>query len=312
MLNVYSLSALLMMGVLGVVPVTADEAAGAAAVEPAVLVVPVWDLPERPIPEGRVRVVQAGDHGEAVDVSAAARERRALAASRCPLVGSEYELVAAIEPNPLMPRLRYHVYVNLSDPGVARNYREWHRARRKAEREDRECKQNERDMRERRERLLNTHRRALSAGVERLREGEYRQAVLALELAADLNHGDPACRIHLAVARVALGHDGEAAAALLRALELQPKLVPIQLELERNCSSDAEYARLVAGLRARLKDKGHPTSREWYLLGFLEFQRNRLDAAYDAFIRARPGLPDDERLARFVRLTKPAVGTGTR
>ncbi len=92
---------------------------------------------------------------------------------------------------------------------------------------------NEQDMNRRKERLLSTHAEALAAGLERLRSGDHAQAVVALTLAAELDQGDPACRMHLAQARLALRQYDEAGRVLRRALQLQPKLVYADLHLER-------------------------------------------------------------------------------
>lgn len=272
-------------------PVVADdkppggEADGQRA-RPAVLIVPVWDSPPH---LGRPEYVRPPSQ------------------VATPEIGPEYELVQTYVPNPMWPRLRYYVYMDLSDPAVARRWRQLRQAERAEQWLDRMERFNRRDMQQRKERLLSRHDQAVRDGLAAMRAGDYRQAVLDLTLAAELNQGDPACRIHLAQARVALGHDAEAAKSLRRALELQPKLVPTRLRLEQYYPREEDFDAEVDALAQRISSKPGASAEEYYLLGFMEFQRGRFDQAQAAFLQAARGLPKDDRVQMYLELTRPVA-----
>jgi len=139
-----------------------------------------------------------------------------------------------------------------------------------------------------------------------LGDGEIERAIVALTLAAKLNQADPACRIHLAQARLAQGHYLEAALALRRGLQLQPKLVYADLHLAQ-CYRDEnalnEYTdKLVAWVR---ENEARP--EVYFLLGFLEFQRGDFDAAHAAFERVSKAMPNDDLTGEYLGITKPAA-----
>jgi tetratricopeptide (TPR) repeat protein len=203
---------------------------------------------------------------------------------------------------------RYYVYhVDLSDPFVADNWRDLQRAERQAQREGRFERQGYRQWAQRRQHLLSAHDQATQEGVILMQAGAYRAAVISLTRASELDQGDPGCRIHLALARVALGHDIEASKVLRRALELQPKLVPMQLELEQYYPSADEFEAQVDALRDRVRRNTVASADEYFVLGFLEFQRGRYDQAHAAFRHAARDLPKDKRVRTYLELTKPAT-----
>lgn len=162
-----------------------------------------------------------------------------------------------------------------------------------------------REMETRRVRLLTQHDKALFAGLSRLKRGDAKRAIVALTLAAKLDQGDPACRIHLAQARLAQGHYLEAGLALRRALELQPKLVYADLHLESYYGDQDALERYTEGLAEWVRE--HPVRVEvYFLLGFLEFQCGNFETAYRAFERVQGALPDDCLTRDFVEITRPA------
>ena len=190
-------------------------------------------------------------------------------------------------------------------------------AAREAERRDAQQQFNERDMERRKERVLHSHDEALRAGVADIRAGAYQDAVLALSLAAEQDQSDPACRIHLAQAQMALGHYAEAAKVLRRALELQPKLVYVPLHLSRYYAQPGTFdeqvdalAKAVAAGQQQPADaatvKSQPADLH-FLLGFMEFQRGHYPAAYNAFRTASRGNPKDSLTATYLKITKPAA-----
>lgn len=164
------------------------------------------------------------------------------------------------------------------------------------------------DMNRRKARVLSQQEKAVRLGIERLRDGEYARAVVALSLAAELDNGDPACRIHLAQARLALGHYDEAGKVLRRALQLQPRLVYADLHLERYYPTEAT----LDALSDRLADwvrQGETTADVLFLHGYLEFQRGRFDVAHAAFRRVSELLPKDSLAQTFMGITRPAAGS---
>lgn len=173
------------------------------------------------------------------------------------------------------------------------------------ERRDWRLGYNSDDMRVRRDRLLSAHEKALRSGVMQLRNADYRRALQTLSMAAELNQADPACRIHLMQAQVALGHYDEASKTLRRALELQPKLAFLNLDLADSFSSAHEWDECVNDL-ASTRDQTRNRGQIKFLLGYLEYQRGRLDHAHRAFFSAARLTPRDELTRRFLSLTRPA------
>ncbi len=172
------------------------------------------------------------------------------------------------------------------------------------EREDVAGAFNEQDMNRRKERALGAHEKSLAIGVAKLRAGNYMEAAIALSLAAELDQGDPACRIHLAQARVALGQYDEAALTLRRALQLQPRLAYLPLRLRDCYPGGDDFDRQVDDLVRHVN--GHVATGEvWFLLGVLEFQRGRFAEAHTAFRFADAGLGADDLTQRYLELTIP-------
>lgn len=206
-------------------------------------------------------------------------------------------------PTQVEPRVsnREHGYWRWSPFGYRDAYIE-HRAE---QRRDWRLWYNSDDTRLRRDRLLSAHEKALRSGVLQLRSADYRRALTTLSMAAELNQGDPACRIHLMQAQVALGHYDEAARTLRRALELQPKLAFLDLGLAASFSSERDWDDCVNAL-AEFKAPARDQGQIRFLLGYLEYQRGRLDHAYRAFSTAARLSPQDNLTRRFLSLTRPA------
>lgn len=155
----------------------------------------------------------------------------------------------------------------------------------------------------RRQQLLSNFEQALERGVERLRVGDYSRAVIDFSMAAELNQEDPASRIHLAQARLGLGHYRDAGRVLRRALELQPKLVYLELRLPTYLPP-GEYDEQVGALSRRLHAQSAHVD-EFFALGFFEFQRGNYRQAYEAFAYASRATPRDDILLTFMEITKP-------
>ncbi len=162
------------------------------------------------------------------------------------------------------------------------------------------------EMELRRERLLSANEKAQRSGLEQFRRGDYAASVVAFTLASELNHGDPASRVHLAQARLALGHYDAAARAIRRALELQPKLIFVPLRLERHYANSRDFTRHVQALEEYVGAK--PSGDLQFLLGFFQFQRGEFDDAHKAFRAALRYDPSDEHCKQFLDITMPASG----
>jgi cytochrome c-type biogenesis protein CcmH/NrfG len=159
-------------------------------------------------------------------------------------------------------------------------------------------------MTRRAHKILTNHEKTVRAGVRLLEDGEYARAIVALTLASKLDNGDPACRIHLAQARMAQGHYPEAGQALRRALQLQPKLIYLTLGLDRHYPNDSTFGEHIDALSesaARSKD-----ADVHLLLGFMEFQRGEFDPANVAFSEANRLRPSDRIAKRFLEVVKPS------
>ncbi len=189
--------------------------------------------------------------------------------------------------------------------GLERSLSDAYHAGRYDEQYDRRRRFNEKDMAQRKERLLSQHEQTLVSGLQLMKEGQYARAVVALTLAAKLNQADPACRIHLAQARLARGHYREAGLALRRALQLQPKLVYADLHLDKYYQDAGELSRYTDTLDEWVrKNAAHPEVH--FLLGFLEFQRGNFEAAHTAFQRVKKALPNDDLTQSYCEISKPA------
>lgn len=223
-----------------------------------------------------------------------------------PQLGDEFELRRVWHP-PGKP-MRYYIYeIDLSDPRVARNWRNLAREQFDESRRQRATRRSERRWQRRERRLIAASESAVYDGCALMQAGAYRDAVITLTRAAEMNHGDAASRIHLAQARLALGHDVEGGAALRRALQLQPKLVPMRLDLSQYYPTPREFVEQVDALAARLESAEKSRPEAWFLLGFMQFQRGKMDAAHEAFQRVAESWPADDRVRKYLSLTKPAA-----
>ncbi len=189
--------------------------------------------------------------------------------------------------------------------GVRRSVDDAYWAGRLDERDAARQQLNLEDTDARRDRLQAAHALALDDGLSHLAAGSYREAAIALTRAARLDQSDPACRIHLAQAQLALRHYRDAGATLRRALELQPELALYPLGLERVYGDPAALDAQVATLASHVSS-GRPGVDELYLLGFMEFQRGNDAAAHAALVRVAQALPRDQAAAQMRDLSQPA------
>lgn len=198
------------------------------------------------------------------------------------------------------------VFIDPFDARIQDAVENAYQAGRADERRDESRRANNADMQRRAERLMSAHERATRQGVELIKAGEYHRAIVALEMAAALNQGDPACRIHLAEARLVLGQYRAAGQALRRAFELQPKLVYVDLKLAGAFPDRAVLERATDDLEA-LAAAGPLTADEYLLLGFVQFQQAQFDDAHRAFRAVAAQRPRDEVTKAFLKVTQPAA-----
>lgn len=188
---------------------------------------------------------------------------------------------------------------------VGDRFPEAYRSGRADERYDRQRRFNERDMAARKARLLTQHEQAVNAGLKRMSAGQYSQALAAFSLAARLNQGDAACRIHLAQTQLALGRYADAGAALRRALQLQPELAYLDLHLERYYKNEKELGHYAAQLASWLR-VNTVEPEVYFLFGYVQFQLGNHERAHRAFSRVREVMPGDELTNEFIGLTAGA------
>jgi len=161
-----------------------------------------------------------------------------------------------------------------------------------------------RDANERQHRLTSKHEQAVAAGVAQLKTGDYPAAIASLSLAGELDKSDPIARIHLAQARLALGQYEDAATALRRALELQPKLIYLDLRLWTYYRQPAELTQYVAAFEKWLQSNP-ATAEAYFMFGYLSYQIGQRADARDALQRVADARPRDTLARELLSIAKP-------
>ncbi len=90
-------------------------------------------------------------------------------------------------------------------------------------------------------RLLQGHEEMVNRGVRLFAEGRYEEARSAFLLAADMNHGDPASRLHAANACFALQRYDRATHWLEEAFHLEPRLSHLPLDPRRDYGRQEDF-----------------------------------------------------------------------
>lgn len=138
---------------------------------------------------------------------------------------------------------------------------------------------------------------AMAAGYAAFRRGEYSQAARFFLFASQLNHGDPTSRLCAAHAQVALGQYASAAALLHRALDLQPKIAYLPLDIRAAYGQAGEFAAHLNDLRETAAESRD--AKVWLLLGYYYYNSGSTDSAANALNRAHQLSPADRVLGRF-------------
>jgi len=154
---------------------------------------------------------------------------------------------------------------------------------------------------------LKSYLQAMRGGVEAFRSGDYGPATRQFVLACKLNQGDAASRLHAVHAMVAVGQYDAAVPALRRALQLQPKLVYLPLDIRSEYGAvsdfDAHLQQLSEAARTAEADAGL-----WLLLGYYQLFSDRAGEAVVSLNRAAELGPGDsavEDLLEAARLSSP-------
>ena len=149
-----------------------------------------------------------------------------------------------------------------------------------------------RDWKERHDRGKRAYAAAMSEGVRLFREADYAGALGRFVLAAKLNQGDPASRLHAGYAMVALGNYDDAVLIIRRAMQLQPKIpyLPLDIRSEYGPKVDFDAHRQRLGEAA---DAAEDDSGLWMLLGFYHYFSDDAPAAFEALAKAKELAPRD-------------------
>ena len=155
---------------------------------------------------------------------------------------------------------------------------------------------------------LNSYLKAMRQGSALFRGGDYAGSVRQFILAAKLNQGDAASRLHAVHAMTAVGQYTAAVPALRRAIQLQPKLVYLPLDIRSEYGSrpdfDQHLVQLDQAARQTEQDAGL-----WLLLGYYQFFSGRMTDARASLEQADRLAPGDKAvgaLLEVARLSAPA------
>lgn len=155
---------------------------------------------------------------------------------------------------------------------------------------------------------LGTHEEFLRLGIDLMREGAYGMAARSFVAAADKNEEDAGSRMLAAQALIASGTYGKAMDEMRRALELQPLLlnVPLNLRNEYGVGLRADFDEHVAKLRDYCN--AHPKNAEaWLLLACTTYFSDRMPEAAEPLKRARALAPRDSLVKKFWNAAEPVL-----
>ncbi len=161
---------------------------------------------------------------------------------------------------------------------------------------------------QRTKRLLEARDLMMSRGVLAFASGQYEQARSAFVLAADMDKGDPASRIHVAHSCFALGRYGEAVRHLRRAFQLEPRIRELPYDIRTDYGRQEDFDEHLAALRAAVA--AFPKEVDpLILLGYVHLYTGQRTEAYQALSRASErlvkGAPRDELIAALIENCKP-------
>jgi len=150
---------------------------------------------------------------------------------------------------------------------------------------------------------LNSYLRAMRQGAALFREGDYAAATRQFILAARLNQGDAASRLHAVHGMTALGQYSAAVPALRRALQLQPKLVYLPLDIRSEYGPKSDFEGHLKKLAEVTRRTGNDPGL-WLLLGYYQFFSDRPAEAHSSLSRAAELDPDDSAVSKLLEVTR--------
>jgi len=155
---------------------------------------------------------------------------------------------------------------------------------------------------------LSGYLKAMQAGSSYFRNGAYGAATRQFILAAKLNQGDAASRLRAVHGMTALGRYSGAVPTLRRALQLQPKLIYLPLDVRSDYGPGNDFEVHRSKLAEAARQVGDDAGL-WLLLGYYQlFSDGQADAG-TSLERATQLDPHDSAAARLLeaaRLTTPA------
>jgi tetratricopeptide (TPR) repeat protein len=144
-------------------------------------------------------------------------------------------------------------------------------------------------------RSLTDYQDAMEAGYDAFRRARYGQAARYFLLASQMNHGDPSSRLCAAHAQTAIGQYESAAGLVHRALDLQPKLAYLSVDIRDSYGRGQDFADHLAALSEAVD--GSRSADLWFLLGYYHYNSGDPRLASSALRRANELNPDDRIIA---------------
>ena len=139
---------------------------------------------------------------------------------------------------------------------------------------------------------------SITHGVRMFQEADYQNAARQFLLAARLNQGDPASRLHGTYALVAIGNYEKAADMAYEAIKLQSKLPYLPLDIRSEYGQEADYQMHFDQLE-KFTSETKDNSRLWLLLGFYQYFSDNPSAAMVSMNRAKELSPRDRVIMVF-------------
>lgn len=153
------------------------------------------------------------------------------------------------------------------------------------------------------ERGLATYQQAMATGHAAFAAGDYGLAVRQFLLAVTTNQGDPTSRLCAAHAHVALGDYQPAARLLKRAIELQPKLIYLPMDIRNAYGNRTDFLKHIEALRDAV-DSDADNGDLWFVLGYCYFFSNNMTKAAESLASAAGLRTDDKIVVRLADLAR--------
>jgi tetratricopeptide (TPR) repeat protein len=179
---------------------------------------------------------------------------------------------------------------------VDQAYREGFEEGRRLEREDVQI-----------ERGGNAYQDAMADGNAAFSAGDYSLAARQFLLAATLNQGDPAARLCAAHTHIALGDYKPAVPLILRALELQPKIIYLPLDIRGAYGDRGTFDRHLRALEDAADDDAENVELA-FLVGYCRFFSSDMPGAVEPLDRAARAMPRERAVVRMAELARTVAG----